>query len=117
MKTAGIPVFTLAGLALAAPVAAVATPSSLAARNCAQALAQRLNAHLARVDDEPNLAMPFAAAPAPHQDQYILTVRPIRGVQTEGTPMVCTVDRNGHVTSLHRTAAAETMPLIDAASQ
>jgi len=97
-------VLALAGLALAAPLACLAAPSSAAAQNCAQALATRLNARLAAVHQQPNFTYP----PFTVQDnQYILHAREADGRQS--APMVCTVNRQGRVVSVHRLAPIQAL--------
>ena len=113
MKTARVPVLALASMALVAPLACLAAPSSVAARNCAQALASHLNARVAAVNEQPNFELPTAWGP--HSDQYIPTARAANG--TQSWPMVCTVDRDGRVLSLLRSAPVDTLPLINSASQ
>jgi hypothetical protein len=85
----------------------------VAARNCAQALAGRLNARLAAVNEQPNFDQPMGWGP--HNDQYIVSARATNGIQSR--QMVCTVDRYGQVLSLHRPAPTDTMPLIGTSSR
>jgi hypothetical protein len=113
MKMTTVPVLAVATVALAAPLACLAAPSSVAAHNCAQAFATRLDAHLAAVNVQPNLQSPLSWAP--HNEQYILTARAPHEIQ--GRLMVCTVDRYGQVLSLNRPAPTDTLPLLDAPSQ
>ncbi len=113
MKMATVPVLALASLALAAPLACLAAPTSVAEQNCAQALANRLHVRLAAVNDQPNLEPPLGSPQ--HPDQYILTAQARNGAQSHA--MVCTVDRDGRVVSLRRTAPVDTLPLLNAASQ
>lgn len=88
--------------ALTAPLTCVAaTPPmlSIAAQNCAQALASRLHARLARVDDQPNLRpAPWRGWPVANQ----LIVRAYSNSGRRSIPMVCTYDEYGRVVSLHR---------------
>lgn len=97
MKTASA--LALGALTLAAPLACLAAPVSVAAQNCAQALANRMHARLAAVHSQPTFAYPPLSV---QNNQYILTAHDLRGAQS--TPMVCTFGREGQVLSLHRVA-------------
>jgi hypothetical protein len=113
MRMARVPVLAVAAAALLAPLACLAAPSSGAASHCAQALAIRLNVRVVALNEQPNMAPPLGSSM--HSDQYLLTARMQHGSHTQ--QMVCTVDSSGQVVSLRRPAAADTLPLLDAASQ
>ena len=115
MKMARVSVLAIAGVALAAPLACLAAPASLAARNCAQALASRMNTRLAGVDEQPNFLPPLGGAALAHNAQYVLTAQTLNGQRHR--VMLCTVDRNGQVVSLHRPAPVDTLPLLGTASE
>jgi hypothetical protein len=110
MKMARVPVLILAGAALVAPLACLAAPNPVAVNNCAQALASRLDVHVAALNEQPNMMAPLGSAM--HRDQYVLTAQARNGTSQR---MVCTVDSDGQVLSLHRPAAANTLPLLIAA--
>ncbi|HTT06238.1 MAG TPA: hypothetical protein VMF64_13210 [Steroidobacteraceae bacterium] len=102
MKITRIPLLAVAAVTLAAPLTCLATPSSVAVDNCAQALASRLHAHLAAVHQQPNFYYPLIPS---RDNQYVLTAQENRGAAP--IPMLCTVDRHGQVMSLHRVADAQ----------
>lgn len=116
MRMARLPVVALAGVALAAPLACLAAPASLAARNCAQALANRMNTRLAWVNEQPNFGTPLgpSTSSSPYHEQYVLTAHTRNGERQR--VMLCTVDRYGQVVSLQRPAPVETLPLLGTAS-
>ncbi|MGH8141805.1 MAG: hypothetical protein ACREU2_04715 [Steroidobacteraceae bacterium] len=116
MKIPTVPILALGALALAAPLACLASPSSVAVQNCAQALATHLSARLAAVNEQPDFSVPIGHTQG--AAQYILTARAARAPHGTPTgPMVCTVDRHGQVVSLRHPASTDTMPLLGTASQ
>lgn len=88
----------------ALPLVCMASPESEAnaIRNCAQAEAQRLDAHVAATRDE--LASPITGRETdPGSDQMVVVARDQKG--HEIAQMLCTYDRDGRVVDLHPVAS------------
>lgn len=111
MNAARLPIIAVALGALAAPWTCIAaTRTSVAAHNCAEALASRLDARLAGVNVQRTIEFPISTS-GWVSDQMIVTARSAAGINSG--PMVCRYDNHGRVISLHRPAPVDDMPLID----